>query len=64
MLDYKPGDTRIEHNHRLREDKDDKMVDKGMYQRLAGRLIDIPHTRIDIVYVVSVISLFMHNPRE
>ena len=40
------------------------MVDREMYQRLLGRLIYLSHTRPDIAYVVSVISQFMHNPKE
>ncbi|KAL8159074.1 LOW QUALITY PROTEIN: hypothetical protein V2J09_000611 [Rumex salicifolius] len=39
-------------------------VDKGMYQRLCGRLIYLSHTRPDIAFLVSVISQFMHDPRE
>ena len=35
-----------------------------MYQRLVGRLIYPSHTRPDIAYVVSVISQFMHSPKE
>ena len=35
-----------------------------MYQRLVGKLIYLAHTRPDIAYSVSVISQFMHDPRE
>ncbi|RVX18952.1 Retrovirus-related Pol polyprotein from transposon RE1 [Vitis vinifera] len=35
-----------------------------MYQRLVGRLIYLAHTWPDIAYSVSVISQFMHDPRE
>ena len=35
-----------------------------MYQRLVGRLIYLSHTRLDIAYAVSVISQFMHSPKE
>jgi len=38
-------------------------VDKGIYQRLVGRLIYLSHTRPDIAYV-SVVSQFMYSPRE
>ena len=35
-----------------------------MYQKLVGRLIYLAHTRSNIAYSVSVISQFMHDPRE
>ena len=35
-----------------------------MYQRLIGRLIYLAHTWADIAYSMSVISQFMHDPRE
>ena len=40
------------------------MVDKGSYQRLVGRLIYLTHTRPDIAFAVSVVSRFMHKPKE
>ena len=51
-------------NHKLGEAKEEPMVDKRMYQRLVGRLIYLAHTWLDIAYSVSVISQFMHDPRE
>ena len=35
-----------------------------MYQRVVGRLIYLAHTRPYITYSMSVISQFMHDPRE
>ncbi|XP_050147468.1 uncharacterized protein LOC126622789 [Malus sylvestris] len=37
---------------------------KERYQRLAGRLIYLSHTRPDIAYAVSVVSQFMYLPSE
>ena len=56
--------TPMDPNHKLGEAKEELMVDKRMYQRLVGRLIYLAHTWPDIAYSVSVISQFMHDPRE
>ena len=60
----KPISTSMDPNHKLGEAKEEPMVDKRMYQKLVGRLISLAHTRLDITYAVSVISQFMHDPRE
>ncbi|RVW53975.1 Retrovirus-related Pol polyprotein from transposon RE1 [Vitis vinifera] len=60
----KPVSTPMDPNHKLGEAKEEPLVDKRMYQRLVGRLIYLAHTRPDITYSVSVISQFMHDPRE
>jgi Reverse transcriptase (RNA-dependent DNA polymerase) len=39
-------------------------VDRERYQRLVGRLIYLSHTRPDISFAVSVVSRYMHDPRE
>jgi len=39
-------------------------VDKEMYQRLVGRLIYLSHTRPDVAFAVSLVSQFMHQPKE
>ena len=60
----KPVSTLMDRNHKLGEAKEEPVVDKRMYQRLVGRLIYLAHTRSDIAYSLSVISQFMHDPRE
>ena len=60
----KPVSTLMDLNHKLGEAKEEPMVDKRMYHRLVGRLIYLAHTRPNIAYSVSVISRFMHDPRE
>jgi hypothetical protein len=64
MLTCKPIDIPIEQNHRLGEDIDDTPVDRKRYQKLVGKLIYLSHTRLDVAYVVSVVSQFMHAPCE
>ena len=60
----KPVSIPKDPNHKLGEAKEGPMVDKRMYQRLVGRLIYLAHTRLGIAYSMSVISQFMHDPRE
>lgn len=64
MLGCKPSDTPIEQLHKLGEEPGDTPVDRGRYQRLVGRLIYLSHTRPDIAYAVSVVSQYMHTPKE
>ena len=63
-LACKPTSTPIDSNHKLGEAEEDATVDKEMYQHLVGRLIYLSHIRPNMAYVVSLISQFMHNPKE
>jgi len=54
----------IEQNHWIGNDEENPKVKKTQYQRLMGKLIYLSHTRPDIAYAVSVVSQFMHDPRE
>ena len=47
-----------------RTESDEKPMDKERYQRLVGRLIYLSHTRPDIAFAVSVVSQYMHSPKE
>ncbi|WVY99969.1 hypothetical protein V8G54_026039 [Vigna mungo] len=60
----KPASTPLEPNIKLGNAEEDVVVEKEMYQRLVGRLIYLSHTRQDIAYAVSLISQFMHSPKE
>ena len=55
--------TPIDPNHKLGEVEEDTPVDREMYQRLVRRLIYLSHTRLDIAYIVNVISQFMHSSK-
>ncbi|XP_048435486.1 uncharacterized mitochondrial protein AtMg00810-like [Pyrus x bretschneideri] len=62
MLGCKPVETPIVKKHHLCLNPSQKLVDKGRYQRLVGRLIYLAHTRPNIAYALSVVSQFMHSP--
>ncbi|KAL6323474.1 hypothetical protein AAG906_039046 [Vitis piasezkii] len=62
MLGCKPSDTPIK--ARKRKENDGKPVDRERYQRLVGRLIYLSHTKPNIAFVVSVVSQYMHSPKE
>ncbi|RVW39496.1 Retrovirus-related Pol polyprotein from transposon RE1 [Vitis vinifera] len=62
MLGCKPSDTPIKARNRM--ESDGKPVDREKYQRLVGRLIYLSHTRPDIAFAVSVVSQYMHSPKE
>lgn len=60
MLVCKPVEMPEEMNHKLGENLDQVPMDKGRYQRLAGRLICLSHTRPNIAYAVSIVTRFLH----
>ena len=64
MLGSKACDTPMKRNQKLGDDSSGELVDRGSYQRLVGKLIYLSHTRPDIAFAVSVVSQFMHSPRE
>ena len=64
MLGCKSNDTPIDPNLKLDEDPNGTLIDRGSYQRLAGKLIYLSYTRPDIAYTVSIVNQFMHAHRE
>ena len=64
MLGCKPIDTLIDVNIKMSVHIGGKEVDREGYQRLVGQLIYLSHTRPDIAFAVSLVSQFMHNPKE
>jgi len=54
----------MDSNIKLGNEDGSAEVDKEMYHRLVGKLIYLSHTRSDITFFVSLVSLFMHCPRE
>lgn len=64
MFDCQPINTLTEQNHDLEELSDQVLANKGRYQKLVSCLIYLSHTRLDLAYVVNVVSHFMQNPSE
>ena len=60
----RPASTPVDPNIKLGSAEEDITVDKEMYQRLVGLLIYLSHTRPDIAFAVSLVSQFMHQPKE
>ena len=54
----------MDSNLKLGNEDNSAEVDKEMYQHLVGKLIFLSHTRPDITFAVSLVSQFMHCPRE
>ncbi|XP_037491209.1 uncharacterized mitochondrial protein AtMg00240-like [Jatropha curcas] len=63
MLGCKPAESLIEANHKLQAGVG-SLVDIGKHQRLVERLIYLSHTTPDITYAISLVSQYMHDPRE
>ena len=64
MLVCKLEDTPMNYTTKLGMVKRSALVDKGRYQRLVEKLIYLSHTRLDITFLVHVVSQFMNNPIE
>ncbi|RVW12247.1 Retrovirus-related Pol polyprotein from transposon RE1 [Vitis vinifera] len=64
MSGCQPINTSIEEGLKLCVEPNQVSTDKGRYQRLVGRLMYLAYTRPDLAYALSVVSQYMHNPRE
>lgn len=61
-FDCMPADTSIVANHGFQMIEEEKLANRGKYQKMVGKLIYISHTRPDIAYEVGIVSRFMHYP--
>lgn len=59
MLGRKPSDTPTKIRKRI--ESDTKLEEKERYQKLVGKLIYLSHTRLDIAFIVSVVSQYMYS---
>ena len=64
MQDCKPVSTPISTGVKLGKDEDFERVDDNMYKSLIGSLLYLTASRPVILFVVSLLSRFMHSPRD
>jgi hypothetical protein len=64
MQDCKPSLTPMEQNLKLSKFEGGELVDNTLYRQLIGKLIYLTNSRPDLSYAVSIISLFMQQPRD
>ena len=64
MIAYQPIDTLVEEVLKLCIETNPVPVNKGRHQRLVRKLMYLAHTRPNLVYALSIVSQFMHNPCE
>jgi len=64
MTGCKPISIPLEQNAKLSADEGELVEDTIMYRRIVGSLIYMTITRLDLSYVVGVVSQFMQTPRK
>ena len=64
MLGCKPIGIPLDKNFRLRADLGAKIEDVNMYRSMVGSLIYLTMTRLDLSYVVGLVSQFMQQPTK
>jgi hypothetical protein len=64
MSDCKPSPTPFQSRVKLIVDCDTPLVDATLYCQLVGILIYLTHSRLDLSFVVSLVSKFMQNPHD
>ena len=64
MMDCKSAPTPFFFGVKLLAKCSTPLVDATLYQKFVGNLLYLSHTRLDISYVVSLVSRFMQEPHE
>jgi len=62
MSDCKPADSPMDPNVKLLPGQGEPLTDPSRYRRLVGKLNYLTITHLDISFVVSVVSQFLHSP--
>ena len=60
----KPTETRIGLGTKLTKNDDGPAINSTLYKRMVGSFIYLIETRLDLMYVVNLISIFMESPKK
>ena len=60
----KPTETPIALGTKLTKNDDGLTLSSTLYKRMVGRLMYLTATRPDLMYAVSLISVFMESPKD
>lgn len=63
-LGCKPTSVLVEKNQRVSIKDETIKVDNVHYQRLVEKLICLTYIRLNLTYIISVVSQFMQDPEE
>jgi hypothetical protein len=64
MMGYKPISIPLEQNVKFSANEGDIVEDITMYERIVGSLIYMNIIRLDLNYVVGMVSQFMQTPKK
>ena len=64
MIGYRPVETSMDPNTKLEAQTEGTTIDRGMYQRLVGKLIYLTHTRPNLSFAIKIVSQFLNNPMK
>ena len=64
MMNCKPAVTPIATSKKLSKEDDGSKFYPTLYNRLVESLMYLTTTRIDIMFVVSLVSIFMESPKN
>ncbi|RVW23029.1 Retrovirus-related Pol polyprotein from transposon RE1 [Vitis vinifera] len=62
MLGCKPLDAVMDPVKQIEEQKESTPINIERYQHPVGMLIYLSHTRLDIAFVIRIVSQYMHSP--
>ncbi|GFS39169.1 cysteine-rich RECEPTOR-like kinase [Actinidia rufa] len=63
MLGCRHPSTLMVPNLKISAEIEELLPDPSIYQQLVGRLVYLTNIRLDLTFVVSAVSQFMHSPR-